>query len=682
MMAARRALEVAASAGCSQCRSSVFKLFLTPTAPYITSQAYATRRLALSAPALRRFSSTPVRSMSSEAGKPPYSQETELKVDEDDQVAADSQDAEVPWYLQVEPPTHAPVAEPPPLPEVPADSPAIIQSLLEYASEEMGLEELSLLDLRELNPPAALGPNLIMLFGNARSERHLHVSASRLVRWLRYQHKVHADADGLLGPNERKTKLRRKAKRAKLLGTMGTDDADDGISTGWICVNLGTLNRSSEDVTVVSEDGRVAGFGVPQKGSTIVVQIMTEARRAELGLETLWQRSLERQAPQNSQKDAANPAAGIAAPGQASITHPPTRPHLPSHPTPGASGLASTQSKSMSTSSRVHDKPATYALSGAANTNEHLDRLSQQLRYDGDEKLRTLELLHTHMHQATKSEMESLLASPAFDRLLALATQGVPSEYTWSLRLALECRGRQLKHPLYSGIDNIRTLVTQYRTDAILASREQCLDMLSCIYSASGATLQEKNAAALDLLDSLHLRYQNIIANDVIVAIIEAISMDQEPSVETKALQARLETLLIQARLPYMGEGLLIKLLGVYARQQNWERFWKVWRIPPQYMQPRSRTLYLYMFHLMTRTQSSTLCASALRRCFPEMLKENPPVQPVGDIREAILRCVRLADSRAEEHAATLSVDAGNPATRSLANREFVKLVRSIKSLG
>ncbi|KAK7927146.1 hypothetical protein PG985_004144 [Apiospora marii] len=147
MMAARRALEVAASAGCSQCRSSVFKLFLTPTAPYITSQAYATRRLALSAPALRRFSSTPVRSMSSEAGKPPYSQETELKVDEDDQVAADSQDAEVPWYLQVEPPTHAPVAEPPPLPEVPADSPAIIQSLLEYASEEMGLEELSLLRL-------------------------------------------------------------------------------------------------------------------------------------------------------------------------------------------------------------------------------------------------------------------------------------------------------------------------------------------------------------------------------------------------------------------------------------------------------------------------------------------------------------------------------------------------------
>ncbi|KAK8080568.1 hypothetical protein PG997_008386 [Apiospora hydei] len=599
----------------------MFKLFLTPTSPYITSQAHTARRLALSVPALRRFSSAPARSSSNEAGKPQVPQEPEPEIAEDGQ-AAHSQDAE--WLNH------------PPLPEVPADSPAIIQSLLEYASEEMGLEELSLLDMRELNPPAALGPNLIMLFGNARSERHLHVSASRLVRWLRYQHKVHADADGLLGPNERKTKLRRKAKRAKLLGTMGTDDADDGISTGWICVNLGTLNRSSEDVTVVSEDGRIAGFGVPQKGTTVVVQIMTEARRAELGLEILWQRSLERQAHQNSQKEAANPATGIAAPGQSSITHPPTRPHLPSHQTPGASGLASTQSKSMSTSSTVHSSSTTSAASEDTFPQKHL--------------------------QTYRS------------------SSGVPSEYTWSLRLALECRGRQIKHPSYSGIDNIRTLITQYRTGAILASREQCLDILSCVYSAADAALQEKNAAALSLLDSLQLRSQNVITNDVIVAIIEAISMDPDADTATRALQTRLEVLLVQARLPYMGEELLVKLLGAYARQQNWDRFWEVWRMPPQYMQPRSEALYLYMYRLMMRTKSSTLCAMALRRCYPEMLKESPAVQPTHHVREAVVGCIRIADVRAEEHAATLPVDAGSPATRALANREFVKLVRSINS--
>ncbi|KAK8010673.1 hypothetical protein PG990_009638 [Apiospora arundinis] len=679
MMAARRVLEAAASAGCSHCRTSVLKLFLTPTAPYITSRVNtAARRLAFSAPALRRFSSAAVRPLSSEPGKSQSPQETdpEAEIAEDGQVA-DSQEAEVPWYLQVEPPTHAPVAEPPPLPEIPADSPAILQSLLEYASEEMGLEELSLLDLRELNPPAALGPNLFMLFGNARSERHLHVSASRLVRWLRYQHKVHADADGLLGPNERKTKLRRKAKRAKLLGTMGTDDADDGISTGWICVNLGTLNRSGDSSTVVAEDGRVAGFGISQKGSTVVVQIMTEARRAELGLETLWQRSLERQALQNSQKETANPVTGITAPGQSSITHPPTRPHLPSHKTPGASGLAATQSKSMSTSSTVGSDRVTPAPSGTA-FDIHLKELSQQLVDNGGEKLRTLELLHTHIHQATPQEMKEMLTSSAFDRLLTLATQGVPSQYTWSLRLALECRGRQLRLASYSGIHNIKTLITQYRTDAILASREQCLDILSCIYSSSDAALLEKNAAALDLLDTLQLRSQNVIANDVIVAIIEAISLDGDAGAVAKALQTRLENLLVHARLPYMGEDLLIKLLSTYARQRNWERFWEVWRMPPQHMQPRSQDLYLYLYHLMASTKSPVLCASALRRCVPEMLKENPPVHPTHRVRDAILQCVHRADPLAVEHAMHLPADSGSPGTLAMANREFVRLVRSI----
>ncbi|KAK6853252.1 hypothetical protein PG995_010064 [Apiospora arundinis] len=631
-MAARRVLEAAASAGCSHCRTSVLKLFLTPTAPYITSRVNtAARRLAFSAPALRRFSSAAVRPLSSEPGKSQSPQETdpEAEIVEDGQVA-DSQEAEVPWYLQVEPPTHAPVAEPPPLPEIPADSPAILQSLLEYASEEMGLEELSLLDLRELNPPAALGPNLFMLFGNARSERHLHVSASRLVRWLRYQHKVHADADGLLGPNERKTKLRRKAKRAKLLGTMGTDDADDGISTGWICVNLGTLNRSGDSSTVVAEDGRVAGFGISQKGSTVVVQIMTEARRAELGLETLWQ-----------------------------------------------SGLAATQSKSMSTSSTVGSDRVTPAPSGTA-FDIHLKELSQQLVDNGGEKLRTLELLHTHIHQATPQEMKEMLTSSAFDRLLTLATQGVPSQYTWSLRLALECRGRQLRLASYSGIHNIKTLITQYRTDAILASREQCLDILSCIYSSSDAALLEKNAAALDLLDTLQLRSQNVIANDVIVAIIEAISLDGDAGAVAKALQTRLENLLVHARLPYMGEDLLIKLLSTYARQRNWERFWEVWRMPPQHMQPRSQDLYLYLYHLMASTKSPVLCASALRRCVPEMLKENPPVHPTHRVRDAILQCVHRADPLAVEHAMHLPADSGSPGTLAMANREFVRLVRSI----
>ncbi|KAJ8106708.1 hypothetical protein ONZ43_g6970 [Nemania bipapillata] len=300
-MAVARATISAAS--CSHCRFLVLSLFTSsalrsvPTARPSLSSSRSQITRALST---RRFSSLPKptnATLDAEHGRDSRVAEEERnsrdKGEEEPLAANDAQIANVPWYLQVEPPMHIAPMGPPPLPEIPPDAPPLIRSLLEYASEEMGLDALSLLDLRKLDPPPALGPNLFMLFGTARSERHLSVSAGRLVRWLRAKHRVHADADGLLGPNERKTKLRRRAKRAKLLGTMGTDDTDDGIRTGWVCVNLGTIDRGGAESAVVAEDGRVSGFGISHIGSTIVFQLMTEGRRVEMGLETLWTQALE-----------------------------------------------------------------------------------------------------------------------------------------------------------------------------------------------------------------------------------------------------------------------------------------------------------------------------------------------------------------------------------------------------
>jgi hypothetical protein len=209
-----------------------------------------------------------------------------------EQGAAASQESaagDVPWYLQVEPPRHPTLLhEPAPLPDVPDGSPKLMEPLLKFVSDELGLDELSLLDLREMDPPPALGPDLLMLFGTARSERHLHVSADRLVRWLRGCG-ITATADGLLGRNELKIKLRRLARKAKLLGNTGVmRGGDDGISTGWVCVNLGLVGGSHQEMEMVDEEGRPTGFGVPQIGTTIVVQMLTESRRKELDLESLW----------------------------------------------------------------------------------------------------------------------------------------------------------------------------------------------------------------------------------------------------------------------------------------------------------------------------------------------------------------------------------------------------------
>ncbi|KAG6040789.1 hypothetical protein E4U41_007058 [Claviceps citrina] len=199
-----------------------------------------------------------------------------------------------PWFLEVKPPTHPPSLHKPTLPEAPAESPALLTPMIKYIFEDMGLDDISLMDLRELDPAAALGPNLIMLFGTARSERHLHVSSGRFVRWLRRNYKVDARADGLIGAGELKTKLRRLRKKAKLMGTntLFLPGGDNGISTGWVCVNFSTSQALAEETLSFDKSGRFSGFGAAPTGTTIVVQCMTEARRSELDLETLWEYTL------------------------------------------------------------------------------------------------------------------------------------------------------------------------------------------------------------------------------------------------------------------------------------------------------------------------------------------------------------------------------------------------------
>lgn len=275
------------AAGCAACQASLLRSFISTPAPSITIRAPA-KSFQPFTKTWPRFASTSNAVTENEA--------TSKEATEDQASSPASGNAdEIPWYLQEEAPRHPTlVHEPAPLPEVPEGSPSLLEPLLKFASEELGLDDLNLMDLRSLDPPPALGANLLMLFSTARSERHLHVSAGGLVRWLR-KRGITADADGLLGPNELKIKLRRKARKAKLLGHSGAaPGGDDGISTRWICVNLGTLGYSVEETEMESGDGRFSGFGTPRLGTTVVVQIFTDAKRKELDLETLWSRILKR----------------------------------------------------------------------------------------------------------------------------------------------------------------------------------------------------------------------------------------------------------------------------------------------------------------------------------------------------------------------------------------------------
>ncbi|KAI9683600.1 MAG: ATPase synthesis protein 25 mitochondrial [Trizodia sp. TS-e1964] len=208
----------------------------------------------------------------------------------------------IPWYLQqqINPqqPSTLPLPEQQQYPILPADAPSILKPLLSHIFIELGLERLSLLDLRNLDPPPALGANLIMILCTARSEKHLHSSADKLCRWLRSNHKLSPYADGLLGRDETKRKLKRMARKTKLLGSVGyanEEKPDDGIRTNWVCVNLGNvLEAASPRNSDTGLDSGSSGFAARTESCRIVVQMLTCKKRSELDLERLWGGILQR----------------------------------------------------------------------------------------------------------------------------------------------------------------------------------------------------------------------------------------------------------------------------------------------------------------------------------------------------------------------------------------------------
>ena len=233
--------------------------------------------------------------------QPPSGEETSLEAAQyaESNEILESTASATPWYLQVENPQRAsnPLLERQKIPELPSDPPPLLEPMLEHISINLGLDDLTIFDLRKIDPPPALGANLIMILGTARSEKHLHVSADRFCRWLKTTYKLTPYADGLMGRGELKLKLRRKARRARLLSNVGsseTSTTDDGLRTGWICVNVGTIEDGRASIEDHTKQHGYVGFGSEAEGANVVIQMLTEEKREELDLEDLWGKMLRR----------------------------------------------------------------------------------------------------------------------------------------------------------------------------------------------------------------------------------------------------------------------------------------------------------------------------------------------------------------------------------------------------
>ncbi|KAJ2893918.1 uncharacterized protein MKZ38_008122 [Zalerion maritima] len=620
---------------------------------------------------------------------------------------------ETPWYLDVEAPRHSThLFEQAPLPDLPPDPPTILRRLLTYAADDLGLDELKILDLREIDPPPALGPNLIMMFGTARSERHLHVSAGRLVRWLRSKHGVGANADGKLGPNQLKTKLRRKRKREALLGARGVrarEDEDDGIRTGWVCVNLGPVGqKKGKAVTVRDAEGRISGFGDESADlqTTVVLQMLTDAKREDLGLESLWQQILEKSRRQKAQF-LADIEASLSKANKSTTSIPPADPRPIASPFGQRRYCTAMASQRRSFSqhtlggSAVSESPSAEEFTALAAkpvlSDDEKVKLAHSLKYHPSAKLKTLTQLRRYLDRLPPDQQKAALEKSANERgsyvyLAKVAQEDLAPEDTFMHRQWLYLKAQEHGLSGYT-FETIESLVDELCVSGIpLPSRNALLNLIqAAMWPAKSTPLRENLTVTLKLLRNVDARaaHQPLVTSDIITLLISSLSAhtNHESRSERNQVQLILFELLLRSNVRCPNQDELLSLLRVFSSQENWEMFWRVWSLPPLYGTYRSPKLYTFLFRQLAQTGHQANCQRALRRVIEELVLERPkiylPRYPV--LVDAAMECTRVADPTAEQVLDQIARYARNneeeapESLRQRANSEFVLLMSQLR---
>ncbi|KAL2044517.1 hypothetical protein N7G274_003222 [Stereocaulon virgatum] len=642
--------------------------------------------------------------------------EAELAPSED---GAPTSATSTPWYLQVDMPqrTSNPLLQSQQIPELPPDPPPLLQPMLEHISTDLGLDDLKLYDLRNIDPPPALGANLLMVLGTARSEKHLHVSADRFCRWLKTTHKLSPYADGLMGRGELKLKLRRKARRARLLSNVGsseTSNVDDGIRTGWICVDVGTIDDGRAPVeTLVGQEGYV-GFGEEVGGAKVVIQMLTAEKREELDLEDLWGKMQRRQQRKEERFSR----------GQAALLTTQEIGPWSSKQERSSSDLLS----SLSSSSKppigkfdqrryYHHQSVSLGVGPEAFLNgghRGLDELSlepdirppetshperetestfsstQEHQHSGGKghfgdasKLIALQTLVDHLERLPSQDAIRALGKGAgdFDSTAFLSSfyqsyPLFPSVDHWECRLAVVCHGIIIGHPGYSKF-HLEFLTNEMQSSLVEIPARIFLRLFKTFLTsfakdAAPLSLSERSVlSAANVLEFMSLHGHDIlteeIRSDLLVATLRVFSVanDHPKKLSRKAFQNLMYLFDCYLGKPPTVETEL-RIFHEYADQWGLSGIEEYWRFPARYMRPRPRAMYLAMFRRVAQSKYRTFVMRMLRECIPEMHREEPAVQLDADLAQAVMECVLVAEPNIKR----MAMDESNH------EREWVRLWR------
>ena len=722
---------------CVACRLSLLRTFTSLPLATLRVQQSSNPRLS------SRRSNQQVRYSSHDVDTPPTGADVKpASVDvEQTQAGIESlEDAEVsqfkpvepiPWYLQVEEPQTQirPLSERQQIPDLPESPPPLLQPLLQQISVDLGLDDLTLLDLRKLDPPPALGANLLMIIGTTRSERHLHVSADRLCRWLRTNYHLRPDADGLIGRNELKLRLKRKAKRARLMGSANDDSYDDGVRTGWVCVDVGIVEGAEGAEPTQQED--FVGFGRRTDGVRIVVQMLTEEKRAEVNLEKLWGDVLKRGGKMDINEEFGEARLGVAEFARRDTAAPKLK--------VSSSRWQDSKSPILSQARRFHSS-ARHTSDQFQRTLESVTEFDVYHKHGVDVLQGIQESIQRHLATAEFQKAKDLLLDCRseqpllkneewrrfFLHNLRVYVEGLPVEQAIQAlgegaddqtstpflktfyetvtrfpdqsqtegRIWLHCWAHALQHPGYDSSALYR-LLKEIQLTGVRISTTSYLDVIERLlhrqeqYKHFGPDPQAIHRIT-KIIETMSDQGHDILSQDVLVRLQQAVAPGLEedissnriytddadtfnlPSYPMTPLQKRIHLLIMHLKIPLINESSRLTLMELYAHQRNWAEFWEIWRLAPRHGKARSAEFYASMLVLVAATHHIKGVQTVLRHWIPEMAKETPKVTMKGNVGVAANYCLQVADPNVEEDYAN---DPNSPA-------EWVKLRRQIERDG
>ena len=618
---------------------------------------------------------------------------------------APNNNPELPWYLRVETSQRmaSPLSDRQRLPDLPPNPPPLLQLMLEHISIELGLDDLSLVDLRKLDPPPALGSNLLMVLGTARSEKHLHVSADRFCRWLRTEFKISPYADGLLGRGELKLKMRRKARRAKVLSRVGsseTGNADDGLRTGWVCVNVGTVEDGNIAAQSESSIEGYVGFGAGTEGVKIVIQMLTGEKREELDLERLWGQALARQERKRARilqgEQDAMAALGIEvgavpiekdSPSKHNSLQPSSQFEKPSNHLPQTRSFhSSSRFFSILSSSRMiaeDDLPNASELEprilspSEQDTKSSLESRSPKLSnprrqgssgFNDNMRLLSLQSRLKYLKGLPKKDAIEVLGqgvndtrSTSFLRSFYDSYPLFPNAQLWEHRLSLICYAINIGHHSYTKPDLVSVFQEMQASAVHIPASVFTLVVCTLLQPAYRRPIDfsrpslsvEVIQIAVDVLEDMTLRGENIMGEEIITSlqVTTIITPDQEPKNGTRLhtdAQQRLRLLVDDYDLPKRSTESYSRVLNACAEAGKWDNFWSNWDSISRNFQRRDEELYALMFRRIAQKNHQAETMRVLRTFIPLMGREEPPIKLQGEIAEAVLQCVSIADPAVE----------------------------------